>query len=105
MRGMGAPDPVIDAARKQWEARQEERTLIEVYPENIQAFRILQATGGQWEMPGAFGGRCALPLTEIEACMRLLQIQVTQDLSLRVMTMVHSARKVFLERIDRERSS
>ncbi len=105
MRGMGAPDHVIEQARNDWEARQEHRSQIEVYPENIQAFRILQATGGQWEMPGAFGGRCALPLTEIEACMRLLQIPITVDLSLRVMAMVRSARAVFVARIEREHNT
>jgi hypothetical protein len=94
MRGMGAPPEAIERAREKWEAQQEERPPIEVYPEHIPAFQILQATADQWEMPTAFGGRVALPLTEIEAAMRLLCMEITPTLSLRVITMVRAARQV-----------
>jgi hypothetical protein len=97
---MGAPPEVIERQRARWEEQQEEKPTIEVYPENIPAFQILQATADQWEIPGAFGGRCALPLTEIEAAMRLLGMEITPNLSLRVITMVRAARQVRLAQVE-----
>lgn len=91
---MGAPPEEIERVRAQWEEQQGGKPTIEIYPENIQAFQLLQATADQWEMPTAFGGRVALPLTEIEAAMRLLCMEITPTLSLRVITMVRAARQV-----------
>lgn len=94
MRGFGAPEKEIAKARAQWEAAYPAPEPIEVFPENADAFQVLIATAGQWEHPGAFGGRLALPLTEIHTCMQMLAIPVNPQSTMRVMAMVNAARTV-----------
>lgn len=105
MRGMGAPEAVIERAHAQWQAQQPEHPHIVVHPENIPAIRVLLATADQWETPGAFGGRLALPLTEIEVAMRMLGIPCTEAHSVRVLAAVRVARDVKVQRFNAEARS
>lgn len=98
MRGLGASAADIAAQRARWEAAQPEPEPVEVFPENIPAFRVLIATADQWEYPTAFGGRLVLPLSEIKACMDLLELPCGAKAAMRVMTMVRAAREVLRER-------
>ncbi len=102
MRGMGAPEAVIAKARAAWQEQQPEHPHIIVFPENIPAIRVLIATADQWEMPGMGGGRLALPFTEIEAAMRLLCIEATEETSIRVLAAVRVARDVKVTRFNAE---
>lgn len=102
MRSMGAPEAVIERARAEWRAQQPEHPRIVVFPENIPAMRLLIATADQWETPGAFGGKLALPLTEIEAAMRLLHISSDEDTTLSVLAAVRVAREVKVGRFNAE---
>jgi hypothetical protein len=107
MRAAGAPEAVVQKARAQWQAQQDQlpSPQIVVFPENIQAFWVLNATADQWEYPGAFGGRLALPMTEIRACMDMLQVELTAQNTLRVLGMVRAARAVKMEAWERARSA
>ena len=78
------------------------RQTIEVYPENIPAFLVLLSTAGDWEYPGAMGGRLTLPKSEIIACMTMLEMAITKENSLRIMTIVRAARDVKMAQWNRE---
>ena len=96
---MGAPEPVIDRARRDWEAQLPEQPLIEVFPENVDAFRVLIACEGQWEFPGAFGGRLALPLTEVRAAIEMLQVADPKDCFSRMLVLIKYAAAALRERM------
>lgn len=73
-----------------------------MYPENIAAFLLLLATSDDWEYPGAMGGTLSLPKTQIVACMSMLEMPITKENSLRVMTIVRAARDVKVKAWNRE---
>lgn len=98
MRAMGAPDHVIAAKKKQWQAQQPEYAYVEVYPENIQAFLVFLDLAGQWEYPGAMGGRLALPHTEIWACVQGLGNPNSHDTFRRVIRIAAGATPALRER-------
>lgn len=100
MRAMGAPQKVIDRQRVRWEALNPAPDPIEVFPENIDAFRVLVATADQWETPGPFGGRLAVPLSDVRAAMQLLDLHITETLFLRVKTMLSGAREVKFKKLE-----
>lgn len=102
MRGMGAPEAAIANARAQWQDQQPEHPHIVVFPENIPALQVLIATTDQWDMPGAFGGKLALPMTEIEAAMRMLRVPSDETTTLRVLAAVRVARQVKVERFNQD---
>lgn len=92
MRRMGASEPDIAKRREAfveavealwaeavyrdgvWRSRGGELLAWEVLPENAAAWRVFQACESQWEVPGAFGGRCTLPFTALEATLRMLRV-------------------------------
>ena len=78
------------------------RPTIEVYPENIPAFLVLLSTATDWEYPGAMGGKLTLPKSEIIACMTMLEMAITKENSLRIMTIVRAAREVKIAQYNRE---
>lgn len=96
---MGAPESVIDRARREWEAQLPDQPLVEVFPENLDAFRVLIACEGQWELPGAFGGRLALPFTEVRAAIELLQVADPKDCFQRMLVLIKYAAAALRERI------
>ena len=98
MRAAGAPEAIIRKARLDWLAKLPENPLVEVFPENIAAFRVLLATGNQWETPGLHGGRLTLPLGEIDVAMRRLDVPDSEFL--RILVMVRAAREVKVEQFD-----
>lgn len=92
MRAAGAPEAVIARKRAEWEAARPTDELIEVYPENIDAFMVLVATADQWTYPGVFGGELQLPLSEVKTAMELLDLATDKASVLRVLTIVRAAR-------------
>ena len=102
MRLAGAPDIIIAQQRAKFEAAETQRPLIEVYPENIDAFLVLLSSQDDWDYPGAMGGNLNLPKTQIVACMAMLEMPLTKENSLRVMTLVRAARQVKVEHWNRE---
>lgn len=99
MRAAGAPEAAIQAKKDAWMAKQPEQPLVEVFPENIAAFRVLVATADQWESPGLHGGRLAIPLQDIDVAMRRLGLP--DEEFMRVLVMVREARAVKLEQLER----
>lgn len=102
MRSAGAPDSIIAQQRAIFDADEIKRPLVEVYPENIDAFLVLLSSQDDWDYPGAMGGNLNLPKTQIVACMAMLEMPLTKHNSLRVMTLVRAARQVKVERWNRE---
>lgn len=102
MRAAGASDAHIAQQRAKFEAQEPARPTIEVYPENIPAFLVLVSSGDDWEYPGAMGGNLNLPKTQILATMQMLEIPITNENSLRVMTLVRAARGVKVDQWNRE---
>lgn len=90
---------MIEKARAQWLAALPDQPLVEVYPENLAAFQVLAACEGQWEYPGAFGGRLALPLTEVQACIAGLDIADPTDCFRRMLVLIKYAAEGIRERL------
>lgn len=103
MRGMGACDADVAKAKEKWLASLPEQPLMEVFPENIGAFRVLVACADQWESPGLHGGRLAVPLQDIDVAMRRLGLPDTEFM--RVLVMVREARAVKLEQLEQARAA
>ena len=70
-----------------------------MYPENLDAFQVFTACAGQWEFPGAMGGRLALPFAEIEVCLRRFGVADQDDCFRRVLALCKSARPPILQRL------
>lgn len=102
MRAAGAPEDVIAAKVTEWAARNPPPEPLEVHPENIAAFRVFWAVRAQWEMPGMHGGRCTVPFADIDIAIERLRVRRPRDCFRRVTTMLLAARKVLLERHNRE---
>lgn len=102
MRAAGAPEDVIAAKVRAWAERNPAPEPLEVHPENVDAFRVFWALRAQWEMPGAHGGRCTVPFSDVDVAIRQLRVRTPRDCFRRVSVMLLAARKVLIERHNRE---
>lgn len=106
MREWRASKREIERQRRQWLAVQPESdTTFEIFPTNVTAFRVFIALRTKWELPGAFGGRCTVPSTEIESTMHMMGIADTTDTFNRVSILIDAARPILIEKIERERKA
>lgn len=122
MRELGASEDDIDARRAQWDADLAERAgtaryecgawrteagellSIDVLPENRDAWQVFVALGSQWESPGSFGGRCCVPLTDVDVALRMMVPRARrEDAFDRLRVLLAVARNCRLEEIDRTR--
>lgn len=72
----------------------------EVLPENCEAFVVFVSLSGQWEQPGLGGGRCTIPLTEVETAIAMCEVPKARrrDCFRRVQVLMNAARKVIVKR-------
>lgn len=70
-----------------------------MFPENIDAFHVLIACEGQWEFPGAFGGRLALSHQEVMATITGLQVADPADCFRRMLVLIKFAAAAIAERL------
>ena len=103
MRAMGAPADVIAAKVAEWAARNPPPEPIEVFPENVDAFRVFWLLRTQWEQPGS--ARCTVPFTDIDIAIKRLRVRKPRDCFERIGTMLLAARKVLIERHNRAAAS
>lgn len=89
---------MIKKQYERWLAQLPEQPNVEVYPENIDAWRVLRGTEMQWERPGAFGGQLRLQLTEVRACIDGLAIEDPVDCFERVLVLIRHAIPALTER-------
>lgn len=101
MRAAGAPDDVIAAKAVEWAAKHPPPEPIEVFPENVDAFRVFWLVRPQWEHPGANGGRCTVPFQDVDIAVRRLRVRAPDDCFERVSMMLLAARQVFIARHER----
>lgn len=123
MREWGASDADIQAQYEQWAAalaaraaaaryehgvwRTPEGELLsyDVLPCNAQAWAVFRSLATQWETPGAMGGRCTVPLTDVDIAVRRMVPQREQaDCWGRLQLMITVARNERIEQLDRERT-
>lgn len=88
-----------------WRTPAGELLAVEVLPENRIAWAVFCACHTQWDLPGAWGGECRLPWTEVEATMRLMEVpsRLLADTFGRVRLLVEHAREPLMDRMRAER--
>lgn len=123
MREWGASDADIQATYEQWAAALAERAAdaryeagvwrtplgellgYDVLPANQWAWAVFRSLGSQWEMPGAMGGRCTVPLADVDIAVRRMVPRAQQaDCWGRLQLLITVARNERIEQIERERT-
>lgn len=99
-----APEKEIARQKKLFFKGAKARPLIEVFPENVEAFRLLMFVESQWETPGEFGGRCTIAFTEVEAAARMLGLKPSTDLFQRVRIMIACSRSIRIDAINKAKA-